>query len=69
MLARVCIGLITMVSTVAYAASVDRALKEGEASTFRVAVRAANITTRGNQVSFPASVGIGTRIHVQGKKL
>jgi hypothetical protein len=58
-----------MVSTVANAASVDRALKEGEASTFRVTVHAADITSRGNHVSFPASVGIRTRIHVQAKEL
>lgn len=57
-----------MVSTVNYAASANRALKEGEASALRVAIRAANITPRGNHLPFPASVAICTRIHVQGKK-
>lgn len=69
MLAHVWVDLITMVSTVTYAASGDRALTEGEAAAFRVAVHSANITARGNHVPLSAGVGIGTRNHVQGKKL
>lgn len=69
MLARVWIDLITMVSTVNYAASVNNALRESETSVFRVAIHAAKITVRCNHALFQTSVWIGTRIHVQGKKL
>jgi len=63
------IDLITMVSTVADAASVDRTSKNGEASIFRFVVHAASTATRGNRVSFPAGVGIGTRFQVHARKL
>lgn len=69
MLARVWIDLITMVSTVNSAVPVNRALKEGQASAFRVAIHSADITASSNHASLSAGIGIGTGIHVQGKKL
>ena len=47
----------------------DKALKEGKAYNFGFAVHDDNITTRGHQISFPVTVGFGTKAEIQATKL
>lgn len=47
----------------------DKALKEGKAYNFAFAVHDDNITTRGHHVSFPVTVGFGTKADIQAAKV
>jgi len=47
----------------------DKALKEGKAYNFAFAVHDHNITTRGHHVSFPVTVGFGTKADIQAAKV
>jgi len=47
----------------------DKALKAGGKYTFGFAVHDGNITTRGHHVSFPMSVGFGTKADIEATKL
>jgi len=47
----------------------DKILKSGNAYTFGFAVHDDNITTRGHQVSFPISVGFGTKADIEAVKV
>ena len=47
----------------------DKALKEGKAYNFSFAVHDDNITTRGHHVSFPVTVGFGTKAAIEATKL
>jgi hypothetical protein len=47
----------------------DKALKEGNAYNFAFAVHDDNITTRGHHISFPMTIGFGTKGDIQAVKL
>jgi len=47
----------------------DKALKEGKAYNFGFAVHDDNITTRGHHISFPVSIGFGTKADIQATKV
>lgn len=47
----------------------DKILKEGETYTVGLAVHDDNITTRGHHVSFPQSLGIGTKADIEAVKV
>lgn len=47
----------------------DKILKQGSAYTFGFAVHDDNITTRGHHVSFPMTVGFGTKADIEAVKL
>ena len=47
----------------------DKALREGKSYTFSFAVHDDNITTRGHQISFPLTVGFGTKADIEATKL
>ena len=47
----------------------DKALQEGKRYTFSFAVHDDNITTRGHQISFPLTVGFGTKADIEATKL
>jgi hypothetical protein len=46
----------------------DKALKEGKAYNFAFAVHDDNITTRGHHVSFPVTVGFGSKAVIEATK-
>ncbi len=47
----------------------DKMLKDGKAYNFSFAVHDDNITTRGHQVSFPLTVGFGTKADIEATRL
>ncbi len=47
----------------------DKALKEGKVYNFSFAVHDDNITTRGHQVSFPVTIGLGAKAAIEATKI
>lgn len=47
----------------------DKILKDGTAYNFSFAVHDDNMTSRGHHVSFPVSVGFGTKADIEAKSL
>jgi len=60
---------VEWVRTLNLANADDKALREGKVYNFAFAIHDDNITTRGHQVSFPVTVGLGAKASIEATRL